>query len=209
VRRAWQLTAAGAVLLAAAAAAQQSAPVGEWRRIGGDAASTRYSPLDQINAQNVGSLRIAWTWRGDNFGSAPEVKNETTPIMVGGVLYFTAGDRRAVIAADAGTGFGAGASGTVFGARGARTALSRATAIFAAVFMLNSLALAYMGTREAKVAPKTILDEAAETQTPAPSTSVPPPASVAEVPTNWMRVDPVVSRTRRTSSATSAPWRPR
>ncbi len=49
--------------------------------------------------------------------------------------------------ADAGAGFGAGASGTVFGARGAGTALSRATAIFAAVFMLNSLALAYMGTR--------------------------------------------------------------
>ena len=48
--------------------------------------------------------------------------------------------------ADAGAGFGAGASGTVFGARGARTALSRATAIFAAIFMVNSLALAYMGS---------------------------------------------------------------
>jgi preprotein translocase subunit SecG len=48
--------------------------------------------------------------------------------------------------ADAGAGFGAGASGTVFGARGARTALSRATAILALVFMVNSLALAYMGT---------------------------------------------------------------
>ncbi len=49
--------------------------------------------------------------------------------------------------AEAGAGFGAGASGTVFGARGATTALSRATAIFAAIFMINSLALAYMGTR--------------------------------------------------------------
>src|SRR5687768_3609948 len=81
--------------------------------------------------------------------------------------------------ADAGAGFGAGASGTVFGARGARTALSRATAIFAAVFMVNSLALAYMGTRQAAEVPKTILDEAAETQAPAPSTSVPPPATQA------------------------------
>ncbi|MGH8277856.1 MAG: preprotein translocase subunit SecG, partial [Steroidobacteraceae bacterium] len=45
--------------------------------------------------------------------------------------------------AEAGAGFGAGASGTVFGARGASTALSRATAIFAAIFMINSLALAY------------------------------------------------------------------
>ena len=49
--------------------------------------------------------------------------------------------------ADAGAGFGAGASGTVFGARGATTALSRATAIFAAIFMLNSVALTYLSTR--------------------------------------------------------------
>jgi preprotein translocase subunit SecG len=71
--------------------------------------------------------------------------------------------------ADAGAGFGAGASGTVFGARGARTALSRATAIFAAIFMLNSLALAYMGNREVADKPKTILDEAAAPATPAPA----------------------------------------
>jgi preprotein translocase subunit SecG len=49
--------------------------------------------------------------------------------------------------ADAGAGFGAGASATVFGARGASTGLSRATAVLAAVFMLNSLALAYLGSR--------------------------------------------------------------
>ncbi len=68
--------------------------------------------------------------------------------------------------ADAGAGFGAGASGTVFGARGARTALSRATAIFAAIFMVNSLALAYMGNREAETRPKTLLDEAAGVPAP-------------------------------------------
>ena len=85
--------------------------------------------------------------------------------------------------ADAGAGFGAGASGTVFGARGARTALSRATAIFAAVFMLNSLALAYMGTQQAATQPKTILDEAAGTSTPEPANgaskapAVPAPAT--------------------------------
>jgi preprotein translocase subunit SecG len=69
--------------------------------------------------------------------------------------------------AEAGAGFGAGASGTVFGARGATTALSRATAVFAAIFMLNSLWLAYLGTETSKAAEvqKTILDEAA---TPAP-----------------------------------------
>jgi preprotein translocase subunit SecG len=65
--------------------------------------------------------------------------------------------------AEAGAGFGAGASGTVFGARGATTALSRATAVFAAIFMLNSLALAYLGTASTRQeeAQKTILDEAA------------------------------------------------
>ena len=52
--------------------------------------------------------------------------------------------------ADAGAGFGAGASGTVFGARGAGTALSRATAVLAATFMITSLALAYTGNTTAK-----------------------------------------------------------
>jgi preprotein translocase subunit SecG len=90
--------------------------------------------------------------------------------------------------ADAGAGFGAGASGTVFGARGARTALSRATAILAAVFMLNSLALAYMGTQQAATQPKTILDEAAGTNPPEPANdaakapAVPAPATGSAIP---------------------------
>jgi preprotein translocase subunit SecG len=83
--------------------------------------------------------------------------------------------------ADAGAGFGAGASGTVFGARGASTAMSRATAIFAAIFMINSLALAYTGTRTAEAQQKTILDEVAAGKRPAPAagTSAPltPPVS--------------------------------
>src|SRR2546429_8885402 len=88
--------------------------------------------------------------------------------------------------ADAGAGFGAGASGTVFGARGARTALSRATAVFAAIFMINSLALAYMGTRPAE-APKTILDEASTRQPSVPggtrAPAAPPAATGAPAPT--------------------------
>jgi preprotein translocase subunit SecG len=85
--------------------------------------------------------------------------------------------------ADAGAGFGAGASGTVFGARGATTALSRATAVLAAVFMVNSLALAYMGTHR-NVEPKSILDTAAETlPAPAkPATGSPPTAPSAGTP---------------------------
>ena len=68
--------------------------------------------------------------------------------------------------AEAGAGFGAGASGTVFGARGATTALSRATAVFAAIFMINSLALTYLSTRSHQQT-KTILDIAGQTQAPA------------------------------------------
>jgi preprotein translocase subunit SecG len=83
--------------------------------------------------------------------------------------------------AEAGAGFGAGASGTVFGARGASTALSRATAIFAAVFMINSLLLAYTGTKQSQAQPRTILDEAAESASKAPAGSVKPP-SPATVP---------------------------
>lgn len=64
--------------------------------------------------------------------------------------------------AEAGAGFGAGASGTVFGARGASTALSRATAIFAAIFMINSLLLTYVGTRTVAAPPKSILDTIGE-----------------------------------------------
>jgi preprotein translocase subunit SecG len=64
--------------------------------------------------------------------------------------------------ADAGAGFGAGASGTVFGARGATTGLSRMTAIFAAVFMLNSLMLTYLFQREVQVAPESLLAQARE-----------------------------------------------
>jgi quinoprotein glucose dehydrogenase len=97
--------AAVTLLLSAGVVGQKGAPAtGEWRRTLGDGGSTRYSPLDQINAQNVKSLRIAWTWKGDNFGAGLETKNETTPIMVNGRLYFTAGNRRAVIAADPATG---------------------------------------------------------------------------------------------------------
>jgi preprotein translocase subunit SecG len=80
--------------------------------------------------------------------------------------------------ADAGAGFGAGASGTVFGARGASTGLSRMTAIFAAIFMLNSLALTYLFQRDARGVPApSLLDKVQQTQTlpaPAPTPSAPP-----------------------------------
>jgi preprotein translocase subunit SecG len=86
--------------------------------------------------------------------------------------------------ADAGAGFGAGASGTMFGAQGATTGLSRATAICAAIFMINSLALAWLGTRQETVRTKSLLDTAVPAQTvPAPAATLPAvPAPAAELP---------------------------
>jgi len=88
--------------------------------------------------------------------------------------------------ADAGAGFGAGASGTVFGARGATTALSRATAILAALFMVTSLTLAYMGTRSAEPT-ESLLErlavEGAPPEVPVPESVEPGVAEpAAEVP---------------------------
>jgi len=78
--------------------------------------------------------------------------------------------------ADAGTGFGAGASGTVFGARGAATFFSRATGVLATLFFASSLALAYLSTQ--RTAPTTLLEAAPVSQsTVPPATQAPPAAS--------------------------------
>src|SRR5206468_1039879 len=60
--------------------------------------------FEQINASNFNDLEIAWRIKTDNFGNRPEYKLEGTPLMVNGVLYATAGSRRAVIALDPATG---------------------------------------------------------------------------------------------------------
>ena len=77
---------------------------GEWRSYGGDIKNTRYSPLDQIDAENFDDLEVAWRVKTANFGPNPEYNLESTPLMVGGIVYSTVGTRRDVIAVDAGTG---------------------------------------------------------------------------------------------------------
>ena len=84
--------------------AQQGARNGEWRAWAGDPGATRYAPLDQINASNFSKLEVAWRFKTDNLGPRPEYNLEGTPLMVKGVLYATAGSRRAVVALDAKTG---------------------------------------------------------------------------------------------------------
>ena len=89
--------------------AQQGATGAEWRSYGGDIGSTKYSPLDQINRDNLGDLRIAWQWESvdgrfdldrlredypnlqvPNDIAAVRISNlKATPLMVGGVLYIS------------------------------------------------------------------------------------------------------------------------
>src|SRR5213083_3103861 len=84
---------------------QPARPKGaEWPTYGGDLASTRYSPLDQITRDNFNKLEVAWRFKTDALGPRPEFNLQSTPLMVDGVVYSTAGTRRAVVALDAGTG---------------------------------------------------------------------------------------------------------
>jgi quinoprotein glucose dehydrogenase len=92
------------LLMVSPAPAQMGAQNGEWRTYGGDLGNTRYSPLDQINASNFNKLQIAWRFKTDNLGPRPEYNLESTPLMANGILYSTAGTRRAVVALDAATG---------------------------------------------------------------------------------------------------------
>jgi preprotein translocase subunit SecG len=79
--------------------------------------------------------------------------------------------------AEAGAGFGSGASGTVFGARGTSTLFSKLTAVFAALFFVTSLSLAYMGTR-APGEPSSVLERSL-LSTPAQAPAAPAPAMPA------------------------------
>jgi preprotein translocase subunit SecG len=84
--------------------------------------------------------------------------------------------------AEAGAGFGAGASGTVFGARGTTTLFSRLTAVFAALFFGTSLLLAYLGTRPAGE-PTSVLERDAQRQSASPPSAA-RPAAPAPAPAN-------------------------
>jgi len=82
--------------------------------------------------------------------------------------------------AEAGTGFGAGASGTVFGARGSANFLSHATGVLATLFFMTSLALAYLSTQ--RTTPTSVLDSVPAQQAPAPQAPAPAPAGASESP---------------------------
>lgn len=93
-----------AAMITAAHAGALDTMTGEWPYYTGDITGSRYSPLDQINADNFEDLELAWSFTTKNLGSRAEYKLEVTPLMVDGVVYATAGTRRTAIALDAKTG---------------------------------------------------------------------------------------------------------
>jgi preprotein translocase subunit SecG len=83
--------------------------------------------------------------------------------------------------AEAGAGFGSGASGTVFGARGTSTLFSKLTAVFAGLFFVTSLTLAYLGSH-ATAEPTSVLERAAQAAAATAPAKAPPPASTPPAP---------------------------
>ena len=82
-------------------------PATDWPMFSHDLAATRFSPLKQITAANVGKLKLAWSmpYRADRASAAAGGLGgltEVTPVVVNGVMYLTAESR--VLALDAATG---------------------------------------------------------------------------------------------------------
>ena len=95
IARSVGLAAVVACTAVAGAQAKTGIPDGDWRTINRDLASTRFSPLDQINRTNVSKLAVAWSYAMKGYGTA-------SPLVIAGVMYFPAGNR--IVAVDADTG---------------------------------------------------------------------------------------------------------
>ncbi len=101
------LIAGVSVMMCASSAMSQSGTSvyeGDWPDYNGNMAAQRYSPLDQINASNVSTLRQAWSFSTEKFGPSPEFNNTSTPLEIDGILYATMGATRNVAAIDGTTG---------------------------------------------------------------------------------------------------------
>ena len=73
----------------------------EWFTLGGDYAHTRYTPADEITAENFDELEVAWEWDGSSFNG---YSGRSTPTYVDGKLFTVSGPRRNVVAIDPKTG---------------------------------------------------------------------------------------------------------
>ncbi len=79
---------------------------GDWPNITGGDTATRFSPLDQINASNFNTLKVAWEWDGDAGPGVEigDINGRGLPIYVDGMLITTSGPRRTVVSLDPATG---------------------------------------------------------------------------------------------------------
>ncbi len=78
-----------------------SANAEQWYTLGSDYAHTRYTPADEITAENFGELEVVWEWDGASFDA---VSGRSTPSLIDGILYTVAGNKRFVVAIDPKTG---------------------------------------------------------------------------------------------------------
>lgn len=81
-------------VVVACAPAAPATPDGDWPHYARDLAATKYSPLDQIHAENVAGLEVAWTWESADYrlagiheGSSVNSNFQATPIKIGDRLY--------------------------------------------------------------------------------------------------------------------------
>lgn len=97
---------ASALALTSHALAQTNTSVndGDWPVYHGNEFSQRYSPLAQINADNVESLQVAWRFSTEKFGPPTDFTNPSTPLEIDGILYANIGSTRNVVALDATSG---------------------------------------------------------------------------------------------------------
>jgi len=89
--RLWRPGSSGHLGVPSSAPAADSVQDGQWRYLGGDAGHTRSHSLNQINASNFSKLKVAWIFRGDNFGPGIEFTARSRPVFVNGVLYTVVG----------------------------------------------------------------------------------------------------------------------
>jgi len=92
----FSLALVAALIVIVGTAINHGQTAGEWRYYAGDLASTKYSPLDQINKSNVSQLRVAWRRPqiSADFAAANGVTRlqnnyRSTPLMINGVLFAT------------------------------------------------------------------------------------------------------------------------
>ncbi len=97
---------AGAMVFQSLAWSQSGTSVydGDWPDYHGNKHAQRYSPLEQINADNAGSLELAWSFSTEHFGPNTDYNNPSTPLEVDGVLYANIASTRNVVALDATSG---------------------------------------------------------------------------------------------------------